>query len=64
MARPDVPVFELHCCYDTPLYLIQGDQEFLLSEEPLRDNVSVLKYVLARALKNKYQLHLSITWFE
>lgn len=53
-------IYEIHCCYDVPIYLIQNDKELLLTDDFLKNNLEAFKYLLNKALMNKLPLHKSL----
>jgi hypothetical protein len=57
----DRPITEIHCCHEASIILLHDSQRVLIGGDSVRVNLSTFSALLSEALKNKLQLHPSIT---
>ncbi len=57
----DASIDGVNCCTEAPIVFFQGSKKVILSEDAVRNNMIILSNLLTKALKNKLQLHESIT---
>lgn len=57
----ELPLEEVHCCTESPIYLEFSDKRILLSQDSVRENMYILSNLLTKALDNQLILDKSIT---
>ena len=57
----EVPVEEIHCCTESPIYLEISGKRILLSNDSIRHDIDILHNLLTKALSNQLHLDASIT---
>src|SRR5580700_320092 len=51
----------LHCCYEAPVVLQQGDNRIFLVDDNISHHMYEINDLLKKALNNKLKIHKSIT---
>ena len=56
----DSSLRDIHCCYSALVYFVKNQERYLISEDVIRENISLLKNQLMKALNNNLLLDFSI----